>query len=324
MANLSALNEDFENAYEYLLIHRASNDSVFNASRQKIRDELEIQYESEKKELENQKLTQDQALAELSLTRKNELLWIFISVGLLLLALAWHQRKTNQKLRIAHRKLEETNEKVQYQNKQIQEQAAELKASNRELKKANKFREKLFSILTNIATNTRSASILLSNLLTWARTQMSSEEIEKTEVSLSDLISENQQLFAKQLDQKEIILLNHIPAEFTLHTDRERLKFIIRNILSNSIKFTPDGGEITVSIDPDHPTAILIKDSGIGMSQAQINNLFNKKQYSSAGTNGEQGTGIGLMLCKDFADSIGAKITVSSQAGRSTTFRVEI
>ncbi|SFT88447.1 Signal transduction histidine kinase [Algoriphagus locisalis] len=356
MSNLSALNKDFENAYEFQLIHRASKDSVFNDSRQKIRDELEIQYESEKKELENQKLTQDQALAELTITRKNELLWIFISVGLLLLGLAWHQRKINQKLRIAHHKLEETNQKVQLQNNQIQEQAAQLKTSNKELKKANKFREKLFSIishdlrtpfaslnnsldlwqegelsltemnyiLSNIATNTRSASILLSNLLTWARTQMSSEKVEKTEVALAELITENQQLFAKQLDQKELTLHNEIPAEVTLHTDRDRLRFILRNILSNSIKFTPDGGEITVSIDPDHPTAILIKDSGIGMSQAQIDSLFNKKQYSSVGTNGEQGTGIGLMLCKDFADSIGAKITVSSQAGRSTTFRVEI
>jgi signal transduction histidine kinase len=356
MANLSALNKDFENAYQYLLVHRASNDSVFNGSRQKIRDELEIQYESEKKELENQKLTQDQALAELSLTRKNELLWIFISVGLLLLALAWHQRKINQKLRIAHRKLEETNQKVQNQNKKIQEQAAELKNSNRELKKANKFREKLFSIishdlrtpfaslnnsldlwqegelsmnemnyiLSNIASNTRSASILLSNLLTWARTQMSSEQVEKTEVSPAELISENQQLFAKQLDQKELTLHNNIPSGVSLHTDRDRLRFILRNIISNALKFTPAGGEITASLDPDCPSAILIKDSGIGMSQAQIDTLFNKKQYSSTGTNGEQGTGIGLMLCKDFADSIGAKITVSSQAGRSTTFRVEI
>ncbi|MEB2786196.1 tetratricopeptide repeat-containing sensor histidine kinase [Algoriphagus persicinus] len=356
MANLSALSQDFKNAYEYLQVKQASNDSVFNESRQKIREELGVQYESEKKELENQQLIKIGEFSKLSIQRKNELLIIAIIVGILLLALAWHQRVINQKLRTAHSELERFNAKVQSQNQQIQQQATDLESTNLALKKANKFRDKLFSIishdlrtpfaslnnsldlwqagelsqeemdfiLSNIASNTRTSSILLSNLLKWARTQMSSEQVENTEIALSALISENQSLFAKQLDQKHLQLENHIPAKLTITTDRERLNFIIRNILSNSIKFTPEGGVITVEMDFQYPKSFLIRDSGIGMSKAQIDSLFNKKQYSSAGTNGEQGTGIGLMLCKDFADSIGATISVSSEAGKSTTFRVDL
>ena len=356
MAQLSALSLNYEKAYEYLQVKEASNDSIYNEFRQKIREELNIQYESEKKELENQKLIKDAALTALSIQRKNELLWISILVGLLLITLAWYQRTINQKLRAAHRELELTNAKVQSQNQQIHQQATDLITSNRSLKKANKFRDKLFSIIShdlrtpfaslnnsldlwqagelsqeemdyillNISTSTRSASILLSNLLKWARTQMSSDQVEKIEISLFELISENINLFEKQLNQKNLQLENHIPPEVKIDTDRERLNFILRNIISNAIKFTPEGGSISIDTDPQHPKTILISDNGIGMGQAQIDSLFTKKQYSTNGTNGEEGTGIGLMLCKDFADSIDAKIKVSSELGKSTTFRIEL
>jgi signal transduction histidine kinase len=355
MAELSAKSQDFKKAYEYLRVRESSNDSIFMESRQKIRSELEIQYESEKKELENQKLIKDKELAELSIKRKNELLWISIVAGILLLALAWYQRVINQKLRAAHSELEKVNATIQAQNEQIQQQSSDLTTSNLALTQANKFRDKLFSIishdlrtpfaslnnsldlwkagvlsqeemdyiLSNIASDTLSASILLSNLLKWARSQMGSEQVVKTEISLTQLINENKNLFAKQLEDKNQNLENHIPDDYVLKTDEDRLNFILRNILSNAIKFTPEGGRIIVEIDPNQPKTILITDSGIGMSQVEINGLFNKKQYSTVGTNGEAGTGIGLMLCKDFADSIGARISVSSQPGRSTTFKVK-
>ncbi|MCE7053095.1 tetratricopeptide repeat protein [Algoriphagus sp. AGSA1] len=354
MAHLSALNKDFEKAYEYQRINESSTDSIFNDSRQKIRAELEIQYESEKKELENQKLIKEQELAALALTRKNELLIISVVVAALLVALVWYQRKTNLKLHAAHKELKAINDKVQSQYQQIHEQSEELNSTNLKLKAANDFRDKLFSIishdlrtpfsslnasldlwhsgdlskneldyiLSTIAIDAQSASSLLSNLLTWARTQMSSDEVKFSEVNLSELIAENQHLLIRQLEQKHLILENNIPTGFIIITDRDRLNFIIRNILSNSIKFTSSGGQISVTLDPDDSKAILIEDSGVGMNSTQIASLFNKKQYSTTGTHGEQGTGIGLMLCKDFADSIGATITVSSEEGNSTSFKI--
>ncbi|RAI88409.1 tetratricopeptide repeat-containing sensor histidine kinase [Algoriphagus yeomjeoni] len=355
MAHLSALNKDFEKAYEFQRVKEASNDSIFNDSRQKIRTELEIQYESEKKELENQRLIKDQELSELAITRKNELLFTFIIVAILLIGLAWYQLNTNQKLYAAHRALKEINSKVQAQNQRIQQQSDQLSSTNLELKQANSFRDKLFSIishdlrapfsslstslelwesgdlskkdmdfvLSSIALDANAASNLLSNLLTWTRTQMSSDKVKNSGIALADLITENKNLFAKQLEQKNLKLNNKIPSDFTITTDRDRLNFILRNILSNAIKFTPQGGDICVEIAPNHLSTIIIRDSGVGMNQSQQDSLFNNKQYSTSGTNGEQGTGIGLMLSKDFADSIGATISVSSELGKSTTFRLE-
>ena len=354
MANLSALNRDFEKAYEYQQINEASTEAIFNDSRAKIRAELEIQYESEKKELENQKLIQDQELAELAISRKNELLIIFVIVALVWIGIAWYQLKINRKLQAAHRELETINSKVKSQNQQILQQSDELNITNLKLKQANNFRDKLFSIISHdlrtpfsslntsldlwnsgdlsrkemdyvlsaIASDANAASSLLTNLLTWAHTQMSSDEVKKKEITVAELIAENQTLFAKQLDQKNLQLKNNIPSGFKITTDYDRLDFIIRNILSNSIKFTPEGGNITVDADPLHPPTLTIRDSGIGIDQTKLDSLFNKKQYSTAGTNGEQGTGVGLMLSKDFADSIGAKLTVSSEKGKSTTFKI--
>ena len=351
MANLSALNKDFEKAYEFQRINEVSDDSIFNDSREKIRAELEIQYESEKKELENNKLIKDQELAELAISRKNELLIIFILVAILLIGLAWYQLKTNRKLRVAHRELEEINSKVQSQYQHIQQQSEELNRTNLALKQANIFRDKLFSIishdlrtpfsslntslelwksgdlskeemdfvLSSIASDSNTASNLLGNLLTWARTQIGSDNVKKTKIVLAELITENQSLFAKQLKQKNLKLKNNIPPDFKIITDRDRLNFIIRNILSNSIKFTPQGGNIDVRVDS---ATLMISDSGIGMDQDQQKNLFTNKQYSTKGTNGEKGTGVGLMLSKDFADSIGASLTVSSEEGKNTTFRI--
>lgn len=356
MAHLSALTQDFKNAYEYLRIREASNDTIFNESRQKIRSELEIQYETEKKELENQKLIKEGELAALAIQRKDELLIIAIVVGVLLIILVWYQRKINQKVKKAHLELELANKTVLLKNKKIQQQSSDLNSKNLALTKAKKFRDTLFSIishdlktpfaslnnsldlwqsgelnqdetdyiLTNISSSTKSASILLSNLLTWSQKQMDLEKVEKTEILLSELINENQNLFAKTLSQKNLKLENHIPSDLKIKTDRERLNFILRNILSNSIKFTPEGGKINVQIDSQNPNAILIIDNGIGMSKSQIEGLFHKKQYSTIGTNGEAGNGIGLMLCKDFADSLGATITVDSKPGESTTFKIQL
>lgn len=88
----------------------------------------------------------------------------------------------------------------------------------------------------------------------------------------------------------------------------------------NAVKFTPANGSIT--IDYPSPEEIRIRDSGQGMSAATLSRLFTDRVHSQKGTEGESGTGIGLMLCKEFAESIGAEILVESQLGQGTTFRI--
>lgn len=345
---------DYKSAFEYLTIKKAADDVIFNDNRQKVREELLIQYETEKKELENDRLTQEQQFLDLSLRRRNELL---IGSGLLLLVfgvLVWVQKRNNQKLKRAHDALEKAHNLAQAQTQQIQTQADKLNQANLALTKANRFRDKIFSVISHdlrapfsslhsiiqlwdkkmlseeelqevmpmIARDTHSLSQMLNNLLMWSREQMGMEEVHLSKFDLGEIVHESVELLKPQVVHKNLDFRHENGQGYEITTDRERLSFIVRNILMNAIKFTPEGGKVLV----DYPSSneIRIKDSGRGMSPEMLSKLFSDRVNSQKGTAGESGTGIGLMLSQEFAESIGAKILVESEEGVGTTFRVVI
>lgn len=352
----SLAHNDFKKAYEYLVIKKDSDEALFNESRQKTRDELLIQYETEKKELENDQLIQGQEFLDLTLRRRNELL---IGSSLLLIffiGMVFIQRNNNRKIKAAHQELEDSHELVTLQNSKIQSQADHLNQTNQELTQANKFRDKIFSVISHdlrapfsslqgtidlweqkmlnqdevdeimslIARDTYSVSQMLNNLLIWAKTQMGSSEVMLTDFNLKNLVNENAELFIPLLQRKNQKLIHSIPEDVEIHSDRERLNFIIRNILMNAIKFSPEDGKITVEYLDRNQGEIHIKDAGLGMTPKVLSKLFTDRIYSQPGTEGEPGTGIGLMLCKEFADSIGAEILVESELGSGTSFIIRL
>ncbi|SEF43803.1 tetratricopeptide repeat-containing sensor histidine kinase [Algoriphagus boritolerans] len=345
---------DFKSAYEYLVIKKTADEALFNDNRAKIREELLIEYETEKKELENQRLMQEQQLLDLSLQRRNELLVGIALVLIVLGFLVWFQKKNHEKLKDAHLQLEKAHALTQEQNRKIQTQADHLNEINQALTKANQFRDKIFSVISHdlrapfsslhsiiqlwdkkmlteeelqevmpmIAKDTHSLSLMLNNLLIWSREQMGVEEVQKSTFNLEDLVNESVELLNSQITHKKLDFSHDSTNGLEVTTDRERLGFIVRNILMNAIKFTPEGGKVTV--DYPNRNEIRIKDSGRGMPPEMVSKLFTDRIISEKGTEGESGTGIGLMLCKEFADSLGAEIHVESEVGVGTTFRVVI
>ena len=343
---------NFKKAYDYLLVKNEADKAVFNDNRQKIREELLIQYESEKKELENQRLIQEQEYLDLSLQRRNELLLGTAILLGVLGALFWIQKRNHRALRLAHNQLEEAHLLATNQNTQIIEQADRLHTTNLELTEANRFRDKIFSVISHdlrapfsslhsiiqlwdkkilseeelfevmplVARETNSLSLMLNNLLMWAHSQLGSDKVQLSTFDLGALVEESTSLLKSQASQKNLDLTHEIKAGMTVNSDRERLSFIVRNILMNAIKFTPSEGKITV----DYPTdsEIRITDTGTGMPQETISKLFSDRVSSQKGTEGESGTGIGLMLSREFAESIGAKILAESEVGMGTTFRI--
>lgn len=349
----SALGQnDYKGAYEYLVIKNEADKALFNDNRQKIREELLIEFETETKELENQRLVQEQKYLDLSIQRRNELLLGTAVLLLVLGALIWVQRKNHRKLKLAHDQLEEAHQLATSQNVQIQQQADRLNTTNLALTQANQFRDKIFSVISHdlrapfsslhsiiqlwdkkllseeelhevmplIAKETHSLSQMLNNLLIWSKSQLGAEEIQQSEFDLGKLVTEISELFMPQVNQKNLEFTHEIKSGLKVNSDRERLSFILRNILMNAIKFTPSGGKLSV----DYPNCreIRIKDSGLGMTPEMVAKLFSDRINSRNGTEGESGTGIGLMLSKEFAESIGAKILVESEVGKGTTFKV--
>lgn len=353
----SLAQDDYKKAYEYLVIKKASDEALFNETRQKNRDELLIQYETEKKELKNQQLIDEQEFMDLSLRRRNELLFGSFLLLLFFIGMVLIQRNNHRKVKLANQELKEAHDLVTSQNNQIQSQADHLHLTNQALSQANKFRDKIFSVISHdlrvpfsslrgtidlwerkmldkdevdeimslIARDTYSVSQMLNNLLIWAKTQMGSNEIILSDFNLKSLVNENAELFLPLIHQKNQQLIQSIPTDLEINSDRERLNFIIRNIMMNAIKFTPEGGKISVEyLDHNKAGELHIKDSGLGMPAKILSKLFTDRIYSQPGTEGESGTGIGLMLCKEFAESIGAEILVESELDSGTTFIIRL
>lgn len=163
----------------------------------------------------------------------------------------------------------------------------------------------------------------LENLLDWANSHRGYMVFSPEFLSISDLVSE---IIESQLEfavKKNITLRNDIIDDVKILADRNMLIIILRNLVSNAIKFTPREGEIIVTtIKKDAFLEVSVKDSGVGVSEKVKNDLFNiGVNQSSKGTENEKGTGLGLILCKEFVQKHGGQIWVESEPGKGSTFK---
>jgi signal transduction histidine kinase len=164
---------------------------------------------------------------------------------------------------------------------------------------------------------------LLENLLTWAQAQRGSLPFEPSAFLLSDVISENLSLVETTAHHKNILLVNKGKEDFRIFADRNMVSTAVRNLISNALKFTFPGGMIIIGTELQDPQTILfyVKDNGMGMSPAILENLFKIDERTVIkGTANETGTGLGLILCKEFVEKNRGKIHVSSIEGTGSTF----
>jgi PAS domain S-box-containing protein len=169
---------------------------------------------------------------------------------------------------------------------------------------------------------------LLKNLLEWARMQRGSMVFNPVEIDFSKLLSEIIHSLSSNTHQKEITLVNNINTKILLTADENMLNSIFQNLVNNAIKFTKRGGKIAISStynDSDKSIVISIKDSGIGMKNELLNKLFKiEEKVGHEGTEGEESTGLGLLLCKEFVQKHNGKIWAESEPEKGSTFFVEL
>lgn len=181
---------------------------------------------------------------------------------------------------------------------------------------------KIFESLNLALKNTRH---LLDNILAWANPGKSAvDRFEK--VYISELVDEIFTLFSLQAENKNINLNNKVQADVLILTDKGMLMIILRNLVSNAIKFTRKNGEVSVCIDNNNgKTRISVEDTGMGMTHETQQKLFKTKEhFSTRGTNNEKGTGIGLMLCKEFVEKLNGNIQVKSRPEEGSIFTIEL
>lgn len=164
---------------------------------------------------------------------------------------------------------------------------------------------------------------MLNNLLIWSEFNQDKIQYSPEESNLTKIVDETLSLMKTEIKQKEIKCSNEMPANFIAYSDSNMTSIIFRNLLSNAVKFTDKKGniEINISVNSENFAQIEISDNGKGIPEVQISKLFELDKYhSQTGTEGEKGSGIGLILCKEFVEKQGGKIWVESQEGEGSTF----
>jgi len=169
---------------------------------------------------------------------------------------------------------------------------------------------------------------LLENLLAWSRVQLNKIDFTPEKINLKDIAEETLGIYEENIKNKEIQLINNLTDDISAMANEESIKLVFRNLLSNAIKFTPQKGKIEINTikikNPDNGKfhhEICIKDTGVGIPKDQIPKIFDvDRNFSTKGTNNEKGTGLGLILCKEFIQKNNGEISVKSSLGKGSQF----
>jgi len=177
-----------------------------------------------------------------------------------------------------------------------------------------------------IMKSSRRAMDLLTNLMEWSMSQTGRMKFNPVQFELIDLIEQVELLFSEIARQKSIAIRKKLPAHIPLRADKSMISAVLRNLISNAIKFTKPGGKIHISVTiMQNVLTVSVSDNGIGISDQRISRLFHlDESFSTPGTENETGSGLGLILSKDFVEKHGGTIWVESESGVGTTFKFTI
>jgi signal transduction histidine kinase len=258
--------------------------------------------------------------------------------------------------------LQKKNREIVEQKAIIDEKVRLLEMQTRELVELNTLKTKLFSVvshdlrspmyaLRNLFKNMHQKNVpaeevkaivpdvlmdlnysigLMENLLQWSKMQMQSGAAKPEELDVSKMINEVLQLMRLQAEAKQIFIENKNNSPVYVYADKDMVNLILRNLVSNAIKFTPNQGYIEIGVNEVASfVEVYVQYTGVGMSKDAIRQISESSFYTTKGTASESGTGLGLMLCKEFLQKSGGQMHIESQPGKGSVFsftlpRVEV
>jgi signal transduction histidine kinase len=339
LGELAELKKDFEKALAYYKLSSQISDSLVSRETLTKTFQNQLRFETENRDLEIAELTAFKK-KQIKTNKQEELIRniLVVSMALTAAVLLTVYRSGQRRLKI---------------NKLLLEHQEEIKHRAIELEQLNKVKDKFFSIISHdlrSPMNSLSAILklmegkgltadefgrlskelrlqfsntktLINNLLDWALMQMDKLKTQPEQINLRTIATENYNLLSS-LHLKEITFVNLINEAHHGYADANMINLVFRNLIMNAIKFTDNGGIITSdSIERDNHFEICITDNGVGMDDEVKKLIFEKTiGYSTRGTANEKGTGLGLILCKEFVERNGGTIWVESQLGVGSKF----
>ena len=180
-------------------------------------------------------------------------------------------------------------------------------------------------LLPQLSKNVGYTSGLLENLLYWSKSQLQGEVIKPVDFNVRSMSENILHLFERSIAEKQINLQNNIDKDTKINADQDMIQLVIRNLISNAVKFSNRGGKIMLNSFTDSRfTRLSVEDDGVGISGEDLNKLFEIETFTTRGTDNEQGTGLGLLLCKDFIEKNNGRIWVESTLSKASKFFIEL
>lgn len=326
----------YKEAYDQLLKYATLADSVSKVERSEAMVNAQNYLELERQNEINSLLREKQIRQEEQLRNRSILIVITVLVILLITFLLYLMKKSSRE-----------KEKMYTQ----------LKEQNEELEKLNKAKDKLFAIISHdlrsplmsmqgmlslikndlltlediqemipeLEASMQENSNVMEDLLVWAKEQLSGVEVNLKPITVSDLVEDVIQSQKFIADKKKVELTSETKNGYEVNADYNALSLVIRNLISNAIKFTEPGDTIQVSTEATSDRVIIkIKDTGIGIPEEARDQIFESTNWTRKGTQNEKGSGLGLSLSKDFVERMHGEISFESEVDKGTTFFVEI
>ncbi len=339
LSGLYERRNDFQKSLEYFKQFKELEDSLFSQDMQEklLRDQ--IQFETEEKDTEIAALNQERDLKDDTIKKQEfvrNILVVVMALSVILLATVYRSGQRRRQI-----------------NTLLLRHQQEMETRSEELERLNQVKDKFFSIISHdlrspinalaglldlldkgavkpeelsrhiheLKSRFSHTRTLLNNLLDWTLLQMDKLNLQPTRIDLQKMADENIQLLGA-IPNKQITLHNNIPANTIGFADSNTVNLVLRNLMTNALKFTKDGGDVSIGAeDQGSEWLISVSDNGVGMNDDVLKILFDKTApYTTRGTANEKGTGLGLILCKEFVEKNGGRIYVESQEGKGSKF----
>ncbi|MBX2967296.1 MAG: tetratricopeptide repeat protein [Cyclobacteriaceae bacterium] len=339
LAQLWEKKGDFKTALEFFKKHKNLNDSLFSQEMQHKLFRDQVRFATESKDVQIQALTKMEEYRRSEIKRQElirNVLVVIMALSVILLLTVYRSGQRRKRI-----------------NMLLLQHQEEMEKRSIELEQLNQVKDKFFSIISHdlrspinalaglldlmdkgaiasdelpmaikeLRTRFNHTRTLLNNLLDWTLLQMDKINLQPTKISLHNLANENVELI-RSTQTKQVNFVNSISAEAIAYADSNTINLVIRNLISNALKFTNEGGEIKLSAEEKDDTWVVsVSDNGVGIKPEVLDMLFDKiNPYSTRGTANEKGTGLGLILCKEFVEKNNGQIWVESTEGEGSTF----
>lgn len=337
---------DFKKALYYKDQYLNIHDFILNDRNEQQVLATENRYVLDKKESQIDKLEVDRIQREKEIAAQKKfrnVLFGLIGLGCIIVILVTYLYIVKKR---SNKVLQEANDKVQLQNIALQDLNAtkdkffsiishDLKGPLNSLTSFSGLlinhtdslsKDEIRMLAKDLDKSLKNLFALLENLLEWSRSQTGKIEFKPGTFDIHTLLEENKELLNAQAQNKKITLENASTQEQMIYAHRNSINTVVRNLIANAIKFTPAEGKITVDVQPQADSVIVsIADTGVGMSKDVMNKLFRiDTKHTTKGTADEKGTGLGLILCKEFVEKNGGHIWVESVEGKGSVFRFTV